>query len=166
MSTTSNMIEFSIGMKTSVRKSICEEEYEGICKFSHCFEYIPDDRPVKLYFDADHFFSENFESYSEEVANNILKKHIMYIEDLIFYLFLPILPIFSVAESHSKSRMKNGKKVWGYSFHIIVTNIVAYKKDQKTLVEKLNKNIDREQKKMMASYQYNCETIQHPTYLL
>ena len=80
MSTTSNMIEFSIGMKTSVRKSICEEEYEGICKFSHCFEYIPDDRPVKLYFDADHFFSENFESYSEEVANKILKILVHWVE--------------------------------------------------------------------------------------
>ena len=157
MSTTSNTIEFSIGMKTSVRKSVCEEEYEGICKFANCFEYIPDDRPVKLYFDADHFFSENFESYSEEVANNILKIHIMYIEDLMFQSFIPMLPIFSVAESHSKCRMKNGKEVWGYSFHIIVTNIVAYKKDQKTLVEKLNKTIFLCQKKNNASSRYEIK---------
>ena len=55
MADTSNMIEFSIGMKTSVRKTVNEGEYEGICKFANCLEYIPDDRPVKLYFDADHF---------------------------------------------------------------------------------------------------------------
>ena len=55
MANTSNMIEFSIGMKNSVRKTVNEGEYEGICKFANRFEYIPDDRPVKLYFDADHF---------------------------------------------------------------------------------------------------------------
>ena len=48
MANTSNMIEFSIGMKNSVRKTVNEGEYEGICKFANCFEYIPDDRPVKL----------------------------------------------------------------------------------------------------------------------
>ena len=129
MTNTSNMIEFSIGMKNSVRKTVNEGEYEGICKFANCFEYIPDDRPVKLYFDADHFFSENFKSSSEEVGNNILNNHIMYIEDLLFYLFLSNPPIFAVAESHSKSSMKNGKEVWGYSFHIVVTNVLVYKKD-------------------------------------
>ena len=77
MANLSKMIEISRGMKTSVRETVCEEEYEDICKLSNVFEYIPDDRPVKLYFDADHFFSENFENYSEEAANNILITHII-----------------------------------------------------------------------------------------
>ena len=71
MANTSNMIEFSIGMKTSVKKTVNEGEYEGICKFANCFEYIPDDRPVKLYFDADHFFSEYFFSEYFEYSHNV-----------------------------------------------------------------------------------------------
>ena len=114
-----NMIEFSIGMKTSVRKTVNEREYEGICKFANCFEYIPDDRPVKLYFDADHFFSENFENYSEEAANNILNIHIEYIEDQLFYLCMGHTPIFAIAESHSKSRMKMVRKFGDIRFTLL-----------------------------------------------
>ena len=32
MENTSNMIQFSRGMKTSLKDSVCEEEYEEICK--------------------------------------------------------------------------------------------------------------------------------------
>ena len=155
MANTSNMIEFSIGMKTSVRKTVNEGEYEGICKVANCFEYITDDRPVKLYFDADHFFSENFENYSEEAANNILNTHIMYIENQLFYLCMGHTPIFAIAESHSKSRMKNGKEVWGYSFHIVVTNVLVFKKDQRILVEKLNKDIIIDQKRNAEAFRYS-----------
>ena len=143
MENTSNMIQFSRGMKTSLKDSVCEEEYEEICKKNNVFEYIPDDRPVKLYFDADHIFSEKFENYSEEVAKNILQRHIFHLDIMLMNseTHLGCEPNICVAESHSKRRIKNGKEVWGYSFHIVVTNIMAYKSEQKLLVEELNKKI-------------------------
>ena len=154
MANLSKMIEISRGMKTSVRETVCEEEYEDICKLSNVFEYIPDDRPVKLYFDADHIFSENFEKYSDVVAMKILRIHLHHLSSAIFQLYLPDEPIFSVAESHSKRRLKNGKEVWGYSFHIVVTNIIAYKKDQRSIVDKLNKLVRELQSNARYHHQF------------
>ena len=110
MENTSNMIQFSRGMKTSLKDSVCEEEYEEICKKNNIFEYIPDDRPVKLYFDADHIFSEKFENYSEEVAKNILQGHIFHLDIMLMNseTHLGCEPNICVAESHSKRRIKNG----------------------------------------------------------
>jgi hypothetical protein len=58
-----------------------------------------------------------------------------------------IEPIYAVAESHSSRRMKNGKEVWGYSFHIVIQNIIAIKSVQKMLVEKINSLITKNDQK-------------------
>ena len=71
-----NMITFSKGMKTNNQYSVPESEYEESCKKSNNFEYIPDDRPVKMYFDADHFFTEDFNSHNINKAREILLLHV------------------------------------------------------------------------------------------
>jgi hypothetical protein len=55
------------------------------------------------------------------------------------------VPIFAVAESHSEKRIKNKKTIWGYSFHIVIKNIIGYKKDIKKFAIKLNQHINEHQ---------------------
>ena len=59
---------------------------------------------------------------------------------------LGIEPEYAVVESHSNGRITQGKNVWGYSFHIVIPNIVALKKDIKVFTEVLNKEIMENQK--------------------
>ena len=136
-----NMITFSKGMKTNIQYILSETEYEESCKNSNNFEYIPDDRPVKMYFNTDHFFTEDFASFNLNKARDIVLLHVdnigLYLSDIRNSSDF----IYSIAESHSERRMKNGKEVWGYSFHIVITNFLIYKKDMKKLVEIVNNNI-------------------------
>ena len=44
--------------------------YKEICEALHCYEKLPDDRPIKLYFDID-FYDENME-YCEAMSDNII----------------------------------------------------------------------------------------------
>jgi hypothetical protein len=60
---------------------------------------------------------------------------------------MKITPIFAVAESHSRRRLKKEKEIWGYSFHIVVTNILAYKKYQKEIVKLINQVVIEQEKK-------------------
>ena len=136
-----NMITFSKGMKTNNQYSVPESEYEESCKKSNNFEYIPDDRPVKMYFDADHFFTEDFNSHNINKAREILLLHVDNIGSFLHDITSSSDFIYSIGESHSEKRMKNGKEVWGYSFHIVITNFLVYKKDMKKLVEIVNRNI-------------------------
>ena len=150
-----NMITFSKGMKTNNQHSLPESEYEESYKKTNNFEYIPDDRPVKMYFDADHFFTEDFNSYNINKARDILLLHVdnigLHLRDI---TSSSSNFIYSIGESHSGKRMKNGKEVWGYSFHIVIINFLVYKKDMKKLVEIVNRNIFEYQPTSCAKEQY------------
>lgn len=54
-----------------------------------------------------------------------------------FSEMLKFEPIYAVAESHSESKIKNGKEVWAYSCLIVITNILATKKFRKEIVNKI-----------------------------
>ena len=141
-------------MKTNVKDCIPELDYEESCKKSNNFEYIPDDRPIKMYFDADHFFTEDFSSYNINKARDILSLHIDNIGLHLSDITASSDFIYSIGESHSPKRMKNGKEVWGYSFHIVITNFLVYKKDMKKLVEIVNRNIFEYQPTSCVKEQY------------
>ena len=137
------------------------EQYEQLCRHTkNIFERIPDDEPVKLYFDADHVFTEEFEFYNIETANCILDLHKGYITSF-FEEKCGITPVFAVAESHSKRRMKGGVEVWGYSFHIVIQNIIAFKHIQKNTIEHINKYIVNGEKLKDSHY----DTCRYEDYL-
>ena len=120
---------------------INKNEYEKRCKdYKNLYENIPDDIPVKMYFDADHFFFNNFENYNLDVAASLLELHKKYIS-LYFRNMCNIEPTFSVATSHTTLKIKDGKECWGYSFHIVIQNIKAYKNIQLDIVNKINEGI-------------------------
>jgi hypothetical protein len=110
------------------------------------FESIPDDKPVKMYFDADYvFYDGQFQDYNVQTANEVLRLNKLYLSSALLAKN-GIEPQFAVAESHSRRRVKNDKEVWGYSFHITIPNIVCLKRDQKKFTEELNNAITEDQK--------------------
>ena len=140
------MIGFYKTLK-GTEQQISEINYEQLCKTrKDVFESIPDDKPIKMYFDADYvFYNGENEDFKTAVADEILKINKDYLTRAIVKTH-GIKPKYAVAESHSNGRMKNGKNVWGYSFHIVIPNIVAFKKDMKVFTEILNSEILKDQK--------------------
>jgi Family of unknown function (DUF5906) len=129
-------------------ETISDIHYEKLCKIKKdIFESIPDDKPVKMYFDADYvFYSDDSDKYFKaETANEILNLNKAYLTKALTKT-LGIEPEYAVAESHSRGRVKSGKNVWGYSFHIVIPNVVAYKKDMKNFTDILNNEIIQDQK--------------------
>ena len=128
-------------------ENISDIHYESLCRAKkEIFESIPDDKPIKMYFDADYvFYDGNFQDYNVNVANEILRLNKLYLSKALLTK-TGIDPQFAVAESHSRRRVKNDKEVWGYSFHITIPNIVCFKKDQKRFTEELNNAILEDQK--------------------
>ena len=143
----SNQIQFAKRMASNDFQYIKDTEYEALCKFSkNINEMIPDDKPVKIYIDGDFNFSDNFDYFSIVASNDLLELCKKYIT-VFFQEKMKITPIFAVAESHSRRRLKKEKEIWGYSFHIVVTNILAYKKYQKEIVKLINQVVIEQEKK-------------------
>jgi hypothetical protein len=139
-------------MITNKANSCSDTDYEAICKFQkNVFEMIPDDKPVKFYFDCDHVFYKDFHLFSRVIANELLILHKYYLK-IALKKMTNIEPIFAVAESHSEKRDKGGKIVWGYSFHIVVTNIIANKANIKKVATFINEQIVIDQEDAVDKY--------------
>ena len=140
-------ISFYNTLQGKIEETISDIHYEKLCSLKKdVFEVIRDDKPVKLYFDADYvFYNGGNEDFKIGVANELLNLNKIYLTRAIMKN-LGIQPEFAVAESHSNGRIKGGKNVWGYSFHIVIPNVVAFKKDMKYFTENLNKEIMENQK--------------------
>jgi len=142
--TTQPKIKFTIGMDVShqVIKENDAINYERICKTKNCFEMIPDDRPIKLYFDTD----INDDSYelveNETILVDICNKGIIPIikETLTNFLALHnIEPDFHIATSNGlKTTDKKGKSCWKISIHTVINNVITTKNQQLILVKRLN----------------------------
>jgi phage/plasmid-associated DNA primase len=123
-------------MKATAYETATVEEYEKICRYGAGYEFIPDDRPVKLYFDVDvkcDYDGEDIQPYLEgdciSVKNDIkmvlqkmLGEH--YNEDHI-----------SWGSSHGIVGDK-----FKISYHIVINNVIAYKYAQRIIVDELNRN--------------------------
>ena len=107
----------------------------------HLMELIPD---VKLFFDADYKYTDNFDDYNIDCANHILRLDQLYPTQYCKET-IGITPTFAGAESHYKSRTIDGVEKWGYSFHIVIPNILAFKKDILEMGRTLNDFIQKDQ---------------------
>ena len=115
-------------------------EYEQWCRMQNCYEVIPDDRPVKLYFDID-----VKETYDPEIPNwvsmmpNIIDMAEGTIRDFAVNR-MGVNPRFCIGSANSNrflcSKYKIDKCV--VSLHIIVDNVIVMKSDQKRLVSQFN----------------------------
>jgi hypothetical protein len=128
-------------------EEVCDIHYESLCRAKkEIFESIPDDKPVKTYFDADYvFYDGDFQDYNVKTANEVLRLNKLYLSKALLAK-TGTEPKFAVAESHSRRRMKNDKEVWGYSFHITIPNIICLKNDLKKFTNELNNAILEDQK--------------------
>ena len=141
-------IAFSRKMATGEKYHCNETELEAKCvKYHDLFEYIPDDRPVKAYFDADHKFYEDFEDYNVDTANEVLRIHKYYLSN--YFRARNLEPTFATASSHYSERYVKGVKCWGYSFHIVITNITMLKSDLQKEIANINRIIVKDQKRQV-----------------
>ena len=125
-------------------------EYEDICKeYKTVNESIPADKPVKFYFDSDFKFTEDYEYFNINCANEVLRITKLHLTHF-FKTTCEIEPRFAVAESHYQSRIVKGKQMWAYSFHIVVQNIMGLKSDIGVVATLLNKFILDDQIKVSA----------------
>ena len=96
---------YSVGLNTSKNdiRTIDASKYEEKCKIHKtCYEYIPDDRPIKLYFDID--MKGNADDYDGEleIADEICVLSKWGISEFIREVGFTTAPIFSVSTSHSE----------------------------------------------------------------
>jgi hypothetical protein len=126
-------IEYTIGM-ASGRFLQCEkvEEFEKRAQKNPLYENIPDDKPVKFYFDCDYKCpTDGIEIGDDDtlklISAGIIDLNIKYITAM-FALSSTVVPEIRYAESHYEHRMIKGVDHWRLSFHIVIQKIVASKK--------------------------------------
>ena len=115
-------------------------KFEDLClKTKNCYEIIPDDIPIKLYFDLDYKLKED-ESFDEHVVSAVLIWTVKYLSDYYFEK-VNTRPIFAVSYAHKSTK---------YSFHICITKINTTKhfmwdmmKKERNLINKFIQNQEK-----------------------
>jgi len=142
----------SLYASANEKRTINAANYEAVCKNKKsCFEYIPDDRHVKLYFDVD--IKNDADTYDGQLdaAPRIKELVLDFLTEQLGSIGKE--PNIGVYSSHSAcytsyKQDKSGnivpdKKLWKISFHFVVSNFTAYKSDQGGLVKDFNKTLKR-----------------------
>jgi hypothetical protein len=145
-------IDYTIGM-ASGRFFTCNkvDDFEQRAVKDPLFESIPDDKPIKFYFDCDHKFP--IEGIWEDMGADMLgdlakctiKLNIQYITAMFALHSSTIIPDIRYAESHYEHRLIKGVDHWGLSFHIVVPNICATKSTIGDFARKLNAYVAQDQ---------------------
>ena len=114
-------------------------KYQEICKGCDCYEKIPDDRPIKLYFDIDFYDADPRFTCDENLSEYLIEHGKKSVSQFCVEKF-GIVPVFSVSKSDSASYndWKTGKEKWKISSHLVVQNIIAMKSVQNELVKEIN----------------------------
>jgi hypothetical protein len=114
-------------------KTIPCDKYEELCNANGCYEVIPDDENVKLYFDIDYKQPADMQDveYDEEWFNEILNRTIDILDKFCIENYNQPNPRYTICQSNSSS-------LWKISIHIIVENVIATKKTQRLIVNELN----------------------------
>jgi hypothetical protein len=139
-----NIIKYTtkINSTDSDVKTISSDKYEDLCKNIGCYEVIPNDENVKLYFDIDFKKSDEMlmEDYNEEYFNEILTRALEVIQKFCIENYNQPNPSYTVCQSNSPSFIcyKNKKTIWAISIHINVENIIATKKTQRIMIDEMN----------------------------
>jgi hypothetical protein len=119
-------IEYTIGMGSG-RLFTCHnvEDFETRALEKSLYESIPDDKPVKFYFDCDYKFPINDMDIDDDhvnlVSTDVIDLNIKYIKAM-FALSTTVVPEIKYGESHYKNRSIKGVNHWGISFHIVIQN--------------------------------------------
>ena len=121
-------------------KTINAADYKQLCKLSGSnYEVLPDDRPIKLYFDID------IKGDADEYAGHIdMQPHILRIAlDTLTDFCLQVVkvePDFTVKTANSENfkDWKTGAEKYALSIHIIINNVILIKAEQKRLIQKFN----------------------------
>ena len=145
-------IEYTIGM-ASGRFFACNkvEDFEQRAMKDPLFENIPDDKPVKFYFDCDYKFPiddlyrDMGADMLKDLANCTIKLNIQYITAMFALSASTVVPEIRYAESHYEHRLIKGVDHWGLSFHIVVPNICASKSTIGEFARKLNAFVAQDQ---------------------
>jgi len=122
-------------------KTISATEYEQLCRVKgSCYELIPDDVPVKFYFDID--IKEDYDPTLPSFLN-VMHPVIEMAKDCIRDYVVNIVktePVFAVKSANSECFMcsKDHIEKLAVSLHLIVDNVVVLKSDQDKIVKKLN----------------------------
>jgi hypothetical protein len=141
-------IEYTIGMGSG-RFFKCDkvEKFEKRALKKSLYEDIPDDKPVKFYFDCDFKCPIDGMDVGDDlklIATDVIDLNIKYINAL-FAVSSTVVPDIRYAESHYEHRMIKGVPYWGISFHIVIQNIMAFKKTIGEFARHLNEFIAKDQ---------------------
>ena len=128
---TYDAVEFTMGMESGRFFTSKAEDFEKKAEKKDCFERIPDDKPVKFYFDIDHKFpTEGLDMGADvlkEKADGVIQIYNKYLIELFADWVPQVVPIINFGESHFEHKMVGDVDKWGLSFHVVVLNICAYK---------------------------------------
>jgi len=137
------MIKYSRGLAKTLESAQTIEQNkfcELLSTVDDCYEYIPDDRPIKLYFDID--VKGDADKYDNEL--NMTKRIIEIaktgVNEFAKTIFPDIVPEYCVCTSNSTrfKDWKTKKELWKVSVHVVVNNIIALKSVQNNLVKAMN----------------------------
>jgi hypothetical protein len=130
----SSSISYTVEMNNGIARIVDAAKYEAKCKAENCFELIPDDTPVKMYFDVD--IKRDVEDGAElmEEAPRLLEGIISYLDSRF------VNAKYAIATCHSPGYVPFGKEtpIAKASFRIIIDNYLALKRHQKYIVGQLN----------------------------
>lgn len=141
------MISYSAEMNAFNPLSINAHEYESLCKKRNCYEFIPYDKPVKLYFDVDIKYPVDDEQEGREYMIEMPRIRAM-IQNVLSGFFGEKYDSRQVCISTSHSpfykpynagkRTLDDTPICKLSFHFVFNNIIGLVSHQKLLVAKLN----------------------------
>lgn len=140
MTTTTIRYTTKINSTESDVKTIDESMYKFECEKFGCYEVIPDDENVKLYFDVDFKQSDEEPIYEQIWFDKLLEISVDAITKFCIEEVGQPNPIMTICQSNSESFIdwKMKKETWKISFHIIVENVIATKKTQMIIINNLN----------------------------
>jgi hypothetical protein len=134
------MIQYSELLRQGVIGEVSIQEHIEAIKTKNRYEYIPDEIPLKVYYDFDYEL-ENTESFNLDISNEVLKR-ILLLLSIYWKKKIGLFPIYSVLQSHRLEPIIKQidteitiVKPPKYSFHIVLVNISAIKSLQKHLLE-------------------------------
>ena len=123
-------------------KTIKATDYRQLCeKTGSNYEVLPDDRPIKLYFDID--IKGDAEYAGEiEMEPKILSIALTTLTEFCEQV-VGVEPDFTVKTANSENfkDWKSGKEKYALSIHIIINNVILIKSEQKRLIQKFNQAI-------------------------
>ena len=107
-------------------KTLSCDEYKNLCENIGCYEVIPDDENVKLYFDIDFKKCDALPNYDINEIDGFLDMAIECITDFCNDTIKQQNPRFTICQSNSPSFIdwKTKKEMWKMSYHIIVENVM------------------------------------------